>query len=85
MCFVQVQPDVVVTPLAGQDPLLPWAMPTIHIVATTIVARQVRGLHISKVMDLKGYIMTQWLSSSFITVQLMVDGAYRLVDGMPPC
>ena len=67
---------------AGVDPLQAWALPTIYILATAIVARQVRGLHLSKVMDIKDLITTQWLSSSFLTVHSMGDGTYRLVDGM---
>ena len=67
---------------AGQDPLLAWALPTMRLVATTIVARQIRGLHASKILEIKNSIMQQWLSSSALTVQFMVDGTYRLVDGM---
>lgn len=82
--YALVVPVLCVAPTgqAGVDPLQEWALPTIYIVAAGIVARQVRGLHLSKVQDIKDLITTQWLSSSFLTVQLTRYGNYRLVDGM---
>ena len=53
-----------------------------RLVATAIVARQIRGLHASKILEIKNSIMQQWLSSSWLTVQFMANGTYRLVDGM---
>ena len=71
------------TSTAGQDPLKPYRVAgEFMIAAALIVTREVRGVHLAKVQELKDLIQTAWISSSFITVQLMASGKYVIVDGM---
>ncbi len=58
-------------------------LPRSRVLATEIVNRQNRGLNVPKILALKESIITMgWLETSFLTVQLMADGTYLLVDGM---
>jgi hypothetical protein len=58
-------------------------LPISRVLATAIVVRQIRGLHVPKMLQLKESITTMgWLSSSLLTLQLRTDGTYLLVDGL---
>jgi hypothetical protein len=60
-----------------------WRLPNSRVLATAIAVRQYRGLHVAKMLSLKEGITTMgWLCSSLVTVQLLADGTYLLVDGL---
>ena len=52
------------------------------IAAVAILTREVRGVHLPKVQEMKDLIQTAWIASSYITVQLLANGKYLIVDGM---
>ena len=58
-------------------------LPRTRVLATAIVVRQFRGLHVPAMLALKESTTTHgWLRTSFLTVILMADGTYLLVDGL---
>ena len=58
-------------------------LPRSRVLATAIVVRQFRGLHVPAMLALKESTTTHgWLRTSFLTVQLLADGTYLLVDGL---
>ena len=58
-------------------------LPRSRVLATAIVVRQFRGLNVPTMLALKESISTHgWLRTSFLTVILMADGTYLLVDGL---
>ena len=58
-------------------------VPILRVLATAIVVRQNRGLNVPKMLWLKEIFTNMgWLETSFLTVQLLADGTYLLVDGL---
>ena len=58
-------------------------LPRSRVLATAIVVRQFRGLNVPTMLALKEIFTTMgWLETSFLTVQLLADGTYLLVDGL---
>ena len=58
-------------------------LPRSRVLATAIVVRQNRGLNVPQMLWLKEIFTTMgWLETSFLTVQLLADGTYLLVDGL---
>ena len=53
-----------------------------RVLATAIVVRENRGLHVSKLLALKESISLLWHITSLLTVLLLADGTYLLVDGL---
>ena len=57
-------------------------LPRLRVLATAIVVRENRGLQVSKLLALKESISLLWHITSLLTVLLLADGTYLLVDGL---